>query len=49
MKNPWEYMSTNTNANKKKNKKDDKDHSDDEDTDRIKNDDPLILRLIQVN
>ena len=49
MKDPWEYMSTNTNANKKKNKKDDKDHSDDEDIDSIENDDPLIVRLVQLN
>ena len=47
--NPWEYMSTNTNSKKKKNKKDNKDDSDDEDIDNNKDDDPLILRLIQVN
>ena len=48
MKNPWEYMSTNTNSNKKKSKND-KDDSDDEDIDSIKTDDPIIVRLIQVN
>ena len=47
--NPWEHLSTSTNSKKKKNKKDNKDDSDNEDTDNNKDDDPLILRLIQVN
>ena len=48
MKNPWEYMSTETNPNKKKSDKDNKGESDDEDSDGIRDDDPRILKLIQV-
>ena len=48
MKNPWEYMSTETNPNKKKADKNNKDDSDDENDDGTLDDDPRILKLIQV-
>ena len=49
MKNPWEYMSAERNPNKKKDEKKNKEESDDEDADGIREDDPRILKLIQVD
>jgi hypothetical protein len=48
MKNPWEYMSAERTPKQKKDEKKNKDESDDEDADGIREDDPRILRLIQV-
>ena len=48
MKNPWEYMTADTNPKKKKAEKNNKDESDAEDDDGMKEDDPRILKLVQV-
>ena len=48
MKNPWEYMKTEPTPNKKKGEKNNNEESDDENSDGSREDDPRILKLIQV-